>query len=75
MKKGTAGRRGDDRVSARRFGAERLFHATDGWYFATREGDVGPFMNQKTAMQAAQTYLGKVLKRKNDPLTIRSHNQ
>jgi len=54
-------RRTDPRDSTRRYfrSAERYVCIDGSWYFATREGDCGPFPTKKVAVREMERYLAE----------------
>lgn len=50
---------------------ERVFRHGDGWYFSSREGDMGPFDNEGEAMEQLDAYVMLIdLKEENErPVT------
>ncbi|MGE0624401.1 MAG: DUF6316 family protein [Pseudomonadales bacterium] len=50
---------------------ERVFRHDDGWYFASREGDMGPFENEGEALEQLDAYVMLIdLKEENEgPVT------
>lgn len=50
--------RRDDRKSKTYFRSERIFCMNGSWYFATREGEQGPFFSRTRAEDALKRFLG-----------------
>jgi len=50
---------------------ERVFRGNDGWFFASREGDMGPFDTQGEAMEQLEAFVMLIdLKEENElPVT------
>lgn len=50
---------------------ERVFRRDDGWFFSSREGDMGPFENEGEAMEQLDAYVMLIdLKEENErPVT------
>lgn len=50
---------------------ERVFRLEDGWYFASREGDMGPYGNEGEALEQLDAYVMLIdLKEENEgPVT------
>jgi len=50
---------------------ERVFRGSDGWFFASREGDMGPFETQGEAMEQLEAFVMLIdLKEENElPVT------
>lgn len=65
--------RQSDRDHARQWNRseERVFQDRDGWYFSSREGDMGPFENEGEAMEQLDAYVMLIdLKEENEgPVT------
>ncbi|GEM_PF-5712295 len=46
------------------FGSKRIFHADDGWYVGTRNGDLGPLPHRRLAVIKLQRYIKELKCRK-----------
>ncbi len=52
--------RKDDKAARTYFRTDRLFHQTGGWYFATRDGDRGPYEVRHAAETALRQYVAEL---------------
>jgi len=50
--------RRDDKETKTYFRSERIFCMNGSWYFATREGEQGPFFSRTRAEDALKRFLG-----------------
>ena len=53
--------RQDDKDTNKRYfrSSDRVFHMNDGWYFASREGDIGPFVSERMAHDEVDRFLSE----------------
>jgi hypothetical protein len=50
--------------------ADRIFRMNGNWFFASREGDLGPFPSREKAEIEAQTYVQRTIATGTAPLSM-----